>query len=486
MKTIGNTSVDGEVRAVASGALANGDTVIVNADGTVSIIVETVDPTPELGSPTVYESANTQGTDTATFDSTNNKVIIAYRDTANSNFGTAVVGTVSGVSITFGTPVVFESAFVDEISATFDTSASKVVIAYGDNGNSGFGTAIVGTVSGTTISFGSATVYASVGTDKNSTTFDSANNKVIVAYRGVSGRGTAVVGTVSGTAISFGSPVIFRAGDGASAMTPVFDSSSNKVVIVYIDLEDGNKGTAIVGTVSGTTISFGSSTVFNSSLSDFTSATFDGSSNKVVVSYRNSGSSGFGTAVVGTVSGTSISFGTPVVFESAATSRTSATFDSSTNRVVISYFDEGNSNRGTLTVGTVSGTSISFITPLVFETGSTALRQSSAVFDSSANRVVIPYSDGNDGGFGKAVVVKSAEISTNLTAENYIGIAKGAASDTAVATVQTGCSINDAQSGLTAGQAYYVQVDGTLGETPADPSVLAGTAVSATEIIVKG
>ena len=48
----------------------------------------------------------------ATFDSTNNKVVIAYQDDGNSNYGTAVVGTVSGTSITFGTPVVFESATI--------------------------------------------------------------------------------------------------------------------------------------------------------------------------------------------------------------------------------------------------------------------------------------------------------------------------------------------------------------------------------------
>ena len=38
---------------------------------------------------------------------------------------------------------------------------------------------------------------------------------------------------------------------------------------------------------------------------------------------------------------------------------------------------------------------------------------------------------------------------------------------------------------LTAGQQYYVQTDGTLSETPANPSVLAGTAISATKLIVK-
>jgi hypothetical protein len=40
----------------------------------------------------------------------NNKVVIAYKDAGNSDFGTAIVGTVSGTSISFGTPVVFENA----------------------------------------------------------------------------------------------------------------------------------------------------------------------------------------------------------------------------------------------------------------------------------------------------------------------------------------------------------------------------------------
>ncbi len=71
----------------------------------------------------------------------------------------------------------------------------------------------------------------------------------------------------------------------------------------------------------------------------------------------------------------------------------------------------------------------------------------------------------------------------NLTAENFIGISNGAYSDGQTATIQVTGSVDDSQSGLTAGQAYYVQDNGTLGESG---SVFAGTAVSASKIIVKG
>jgi hypothetical protein len=51
--------------------------------------------------------------------------------------------------------------------------------------------------------------------------------------------------------------------------------------------------------------------------SSYTSIAYDANAQKVVIAYRDGGNSNYGTAIVGTVSGTSISFGTPVVFESA-------------------------------------------------------------------------------------------------------------------------------------------------------------------------
>jgi len=146
-----------------------------------------------IGEPAVFESASTNYT-SATFDSENNKVVIAYRDNGNSEYCTAVVGTVSGTSISFGTPIVFESATTYYTSATSDTTNNKVVIAYQDRGNSYYGTAIVGTVSGSSISFGTPIVFESANTDHISATFDTVNNKVVISYRdaGNSYYGTAV------------------------------------------------------------------------------------------------------------------------------------------------------------------------------------------------------------------------------------------------------------------------------------------------------
>ena len=74
----------------------------------------------------------------------------------------------------------------------------------------------------------------------------------------------------------------------------------------------------------------------------------------------------------------------------------------------------------------------------------------------------------------------------NLTAHNYIGIVDAAYADGATATVQLSSpSIDDSQSGLTTGSTYYVQPDGTLSTTAGSPSVLAGTALSATQLLIR-
>ena len=418
------------LRAAASGILPNGKPVVVNADGTVSV-VSGIDQS--VGSAAVFESATTDLI-SATFDSNLNKVVIAYQDEGNSNYGTSVVGTVSGSSISFGTPAVFRSANSDFISSTFDSNSNKVVIAFRDVGNSARGKAIVGTVSGTDISFGSTEDFNSSEINSTATTFDSNSNKVVISWndKGNSERGVSIVGTVSGTSISFGSAEVF-AGAITRDLVSTFDSNSNKVVISFRDVGNSSAGTVIIGTVSGTSISFGTEVVFQAGAGDLKeqAITFDTSSNKVVIAYANGANSDHGTAIVGTVSGTSISFGTPVVFEAAsvAIARMGASYDSSASRVVISYRDNGNSNYGTLIVGAVSGTSISFESPVVYEAATTD--DISSTFDSNSNKVVIAYQDGGNSNYGTAVVTTTG--STTLTAENYVGMSGGAVKITGTA-----------------------------------------------------
>ena len=469
------------VELTAEGAITAGKPCIVEADGDIAQVAAI---TQAVGTPVVFESGNTAYIDSA-YDSNAQKVVIAYQDIGNSSYGTAVVGTVdpSDNSISFGTPVVYESANASWTAMTYDSNAQKVAIAYMDNGNSNYGTGIVGTVSGTSISFGSASVFESARADNITATFDSSNNKVVFSYQddGNSGYGTSVVGTISGTSISFGTPVVFESAS-VEFIDSTFDSSNNKVVIVYQDEGNSSHGTAIVGTVSGTSISFGSAAVFESADTRDINVAYDSNAQKAVIAYRDVGNSQYGTAIVGTVSGTDITFGTAAVFATSASEYNGIAYDASAQKVVIAYADTGSSYHGKAVAGTVSGTSITFGSIVTYESATTYYHR--PVYDSNAERVVIPYTDSGNSDYGTAAVFRSA--STNLTSENFIGFAENDCTDNGLATIQLGGSVNDKQTSLTAGQTYFVQTDGTIGTTADSPSVTAGTAVSATEILVKG
>ena len=590
MRTVPPTE-KGKYRAIASGAIANGKPVVVNSDGTVG---SAVSDTPSAGTEVTFEAGSIDAGDqslSSTFDSNTNRVVFAYRDSGNSDYGTAIVGTVSGSSISFGTPVVYESAEITYPVCTFDSNSNKVVIAYTDNTPSpNDGNAIVGTVdpSDNSISFGSPTVFDSATVGYLSMTFDSNSNKVVIVYQdnGNGNYGTAIVGTVSGTSISFGSEAVFE-----SAITihtnpasTVFDSNSNKVVILYNDNGNSNYGTAVVGTVSGTSISFGSPVVFQSSYTHYPGAAFDSDNNKVVIFYWDQGASIF-KAIIGTVSGTSISFGTATSTGLTNGVWPGVVYNTNTDKVNVFYRKYTSPNEGVFHSGTVSGTSISFDSVVTIT--SDAVFSNTAVFDSNSNRTVVGYRDGGDSSKGKSAVISPT--TSNLTTENYIGIANSCSfhgnTETITVTVAGGIfyldgvanpviqllkghiyifdqadgtndghplhfkdsggsqyttgvtvtgtagtsgakvtiaiasdateptryyctvhgngmgntinlsdsfvnvdvigTVNDQQSSLTAGQQYFVQTDGTLSETADSPSVFAGTAISATELVVK-
>jgi len=403
----------------ADGAISSGQTVALQSNGTVKAVSGVAQA---IGSPVVYESAGATEIGAA-YDANAQKVVIAYRDTGNSNYGTAVVGTVSGTSISFGTPVVFESAVTRYSAVAYDTNAQKVVIAYKDAGNSNSSTAIVGTVSGTSISFGTPVVFESQNSDNFAITYDANAQKVVIFYQTTSNEyGGAIVGTVSGTSISFGSAQSIENRVNTN-LAITYDASAQKVVLAYKDHGNSNNGTAVVGTVSGTSISFGSTTTYNSTSSEETSIAYDANAQKVVIVYRDSSDSNYGKAVVGTVSGTSISFGSTTNFHNASTTYPSVAYDTNAKKVVIAY--NNNNSAGEVLTGTVSGTSISFSSAVQFE--GAASQYINAVYDSNASTVAIAYQDAGNSDYGTAVVFRA--LSTSAT--SFLGIADAAISNAA-------------------------------------------------------
>ena len=474
----------GSKQFVASGNIASaGLAVNLKSDGTVEVVESTGSPA-SVGPSTAFNSSSTSDISVA-YDSTNDKIIIAYSDASNSSYGTAIVGTVSGTSINFGTAVVFESGVVSDTSIVFDSTSGNVIIAYSDASNSSYGTAIVGTVSGTSISFGTAVVFESGSTSEISATYDSTNDKIVIVYADVSNSsyGTAIVGTVSGTSISFGTAVVFESANTQSCSI-VFDSSNDKIVIAYKDYGNSSRGTAIVGTVSGTSISFGTAVVFETGRTENIRAVFDTTNDKIVIAYQNYDDSQNGAVIVGTVSGTSISFGTETTFNTGEPTRIAITYDRTNDKIVIAYNDTDNSNYGTAIVGTVSGTSISFSGEYIFESSFVNSQYPAMVFDSTSEQIIIAYQNYDSTYYGTAVTFKNDDVVTNV--DNTVGLSTIAANNGDTTTIRTLAGIDNNGSGLTVNDSYYVQYDGTITNTPDTDynHVFLGKAVSSSEILI--
>ncbi len=159
---------------------------------------------------------------------------------------------------------------------------------------------------GTPVTFSGASNVVSESIDVkpiNSTT-------VVIAYRGPSGAGLIVFGAVSGNSISFGSPITFNAGSTGDQIRSIIvvPMSSTQLAVVYRDASDSNKGTWILGTMSGsgtsTTVTWNTKTVFNSAATAtnqyaLTAAQLD--STRILVCYDNNGASM--NAIIGTISG---------------------------------------------------------------------------------------------------------------------------------------------------------------------------------------
>ena len=283
--------------------------------------------------------------------------VVAYRDVADSNHGTAKIGTVSGTDVTFGSETEFLSTGSARFMSTTVLSESGFIVSYRDEFDGNHGTAKFGTISGTTITFGAETEYNNSETTHNDVTVISESG-FVVAYRdgGDGGYGKARIGTVSGTTITFGSPTTFLGSDNTLDIH-VGTLSSSGFVVVYRNVTTGY-GIARIGTISGTTITFGPATIFHDASTVFYLPVSIIDSTKFVVSWRGTAPDAPGRSIVGSISGTDITFGDPFGFSEGGIIEQvySATLNDS--RFVVAW--QAAVGYGTVKVGNINGTDISF------------------------------------------------------------------------------------------------------------------------------
>jgi len=487
---------------VASGTLPNGKAVILKADGTVEAVAETGTPiTENLTSGSVVTQDSTgpcywNNLDFDPFDSS--KFVLSWRDGGNSNYGKIVIGTISGTTITFGTEYTYNSAATDKGRVAFDSKTQNtLLLAYMDgSSSSAYGRARVGTVSGTSITFGTEYVFSNPWISWVSMVADPHNaGKFVIVYRGDSAdnAGLAVVVSVTGTALSFGTTSTFKADD-ANEPTVDFDPHNpNKILVAYYDSQSGSStryyGVVKLGTISGTTITFGTSYNFHDAANGVkTSITvkFDpNTAGRFLVSYIIIVPSYDAYVVVGTIAANeTITFGSQTTISTGSNERLIIQVDPNTaNKFIAVWQDSGvGGNPIYARVGTISGTTITYGSQTVFGAGNADSLALVFYRDAaSAGKFVYSYNTGYSGA-SRVGQMGSTVYTTNLTTTNFIGITAEAISSAATGSVNVYGGINEVQTGLTIGSDYYAQADGTITTTSTSPAIKVGQAISATTI----
>ena len=476
-----DASGGGTIDFVASGAIANGDAVTLNSNGTITAC-DTATTTTSIGTITAANNFSTAQCNTvvAVWEDNANKVVIAWRDESDSNKGKSVVGTVSGATISYGSVAEFEADDVRVHSACFDSNLNKVVLTYqnADGSTANEGTAIIGTVSGTSISFGTGVVFYDGYCAASYGVFDSNSNKVVIAVRdyGASGDAWGIVGTVSGTSISFGTASSdFEEGTAIYYLNGVFDSNLNKVVFAFSDGNNSSYGTAVVGTVSGTDVTFGSQVVFISARADYMAQAFDPDTNKIVMAFQDQGAGGL-KALVGTVSGTSISYGSLATIDSNNSGYSTICYDTNVNRFFVAYSLSGNNFYLRASAGTISGTDTTWTSPTTVD--DTTAYYNPVVFDSTNNKIIITTSFYTTP--KASCLITDIASATTYATDNYIGVASAAISDTATGSVNVIGSVNESLTSLTVNATYYLQSNGTIATTATDREI--GRAIASTKL----
>jgi hypothetical protein len=431
--------------------------------------------------------------------------VVAYTSTMSSptaNNGVAILGTIAGGGITYSAPVVFTGA-----SGTALTSISLCALNSADfiiawraasTGGIVFGAAAAGALSFSTItSFNSTAPGNQAGSIQvvkvNST-------QVIVVYRDTSnsGRGTWIVGTLSGSGI--GTTAVWNtkqvwntnttANNQYALCCDVLDTS--RIICAY---DNNNTGLSVlVGTVSGTgltaSMTAGAAVAIDAEVAragrDIAIAAID--ANRALLVYRRSfDNNTIGRAVVLSISGTSITVGTPIDYTDSSGVQSPAIVRVGSTRFLVNYISTSTGNSLECMQLEIDGTSISRAgyCPHAENTNFNAIVRCGDYY-------VNGLRDGNFFNTGACMMFQIVGGETDFGAQKGaapIGIAMAAASAGGVAKIYTG-RLADFLSGLSAGAIYYAHGNGTISTAtaPMDNSYLPkviGMAQTSTQLFTK-
>ncbi len=430
------------------------------------------DPVPKF----VFNPAQTGLISLATISPT--QFVVTYQNGDWSGIPMAIVGTCDGNAITYGPPVACHGEMVWMHLMVLPLDSARVMVVGVDRDevtNLNLGFAKVGTINGTTITFGPEYSFGS-GRLYELTADVLSSNEAILVFRDNTGH-MAMIADATGDAISYGSSFAYPT-DSSTATVSAAALSATQFVIARTDGTEGF-GTAMIGTSSGGALAFGPTSVFSyftgtNGLRTLVYKVIALTPTRFGVFFADDGNQYAGTAIFGDVNGDVISFGRKCVFNPSRTSGVSAV-PMSSSQFLTSYRNFGNSDFGTLKMGDSEGNAVTFSGGGIFNASFT---ENTALGLLSPTRYVVAYENLGNQSFGAAAFGPVPD-----RAVVPLGIAKSNASEGGVVSVITD-GTSDVHSNLAPGKFYFAQPDGSLTLVKTDVPV--GLAVSPTEILLRG
>ena len=239
----------------------NNKVVAWNGPGTIVVgVIHPGNNTVSFGSPVTFDTpsfpATIDGSGDITYDSINNRVVVAYEKGTFPQDTYVVVGEVSGFSVNFGTPVLVQEDTNTNYGPKIDyiPSAQRIAVTYSRQTSSNLNVRI-GYVSGNTITFGDTVIIDANDTYFPTTTVTS-TGELAIAYidYGAAPYPTKVVaGTVSSNTVTFGSKISISDYE-QNYINIEYWSGQNKLLVTSTDEATITRCNVAIIDISGTTL----------------------------------------------------------------------------------------------------------------------------------------------------------------------------------------------------------------------------------------
>lgn len=449
--------------------LTAGDFVRVINDGGTAKIRKVVDD--GVGTAATMNTGRSYYSQIA-YDSTNDVFCVLYYDNTNTQLE-AVGATISGSTVTFGTPVAVDTNTCDYPALAYGNG--YFCVAYEDTADTKGEVVAVEVAADRTVTVNSPSEFNGVSTDYISVTYDSGASKFLIAYQDQGGdtNGHTKVCTIAAGSCSLGTEDTFNAA-ASTHINSSYDSTAGKHLICYYDGAGSTVSEVCVGTIATTNTTFGSLAALPCGL-NYVVMAYDSVNNKHILIGRDS-THVEAVAYIVSVNGTSATLECRSCFNGAAKNAAftyGVTYDSVQNKIIV-LFENNLDNDAYVITGQLFNGGIKWGEATNVLTG-TVTNPCGICANSKAtdNKILIAYDDGTNGK-GAVFEIESRDAAIGTLLET------GSAADAKM--VAFFGTLSDVHSGLTIGRQYYISGSGVATTTP--NAFPCGIATDTTDIIL--